>query len=80
MRSAPAQLPDDIEALKRLVLEREAQLEIERHNVRAQQTLIELLQTNIAQRRALCLASVDLARALGVPLEGGARWSAPSET
>lgn len=58
---------------------RDLQVEIEagrlgvREALVAQQTLIELLQTNIAQRRALCLASVDLARALGVPLEGGAR-------
>lgn len=58
---------------------RDLQVEIEagrlgvRESLVAQQTLIELLQTNIAQRRALCLASVDLARALGVPLEGGAR-------
>ena len=48
MRTAPAQLPDDIEALKRLVLEREAQLELERHNVRAHQTLIEYLKLQIA--------------------------------
>jgi len=58
---------------------RDLQVEIEagrlgvREALVAQQTLIEMLQTNIAQRRALCLASVDLARALGVPLEGGAR-------
>ncbi len=58
---------------------RDLQAEIEtgrlavREALPAQQTLIELLQTNIAERRALCLASVDLARALGVPLEGGAR-------
>lgn len=58
---------------------RDLQVEIEagrlgvRESLVAQQTLIELLQTNIAERRALCLASVDLARALGVPLEGGAR-------
>ncbi|MBK6280007.1 MAG: IS66 family transposase [Gammaproteobacteria bacterium] len=53
MRSAPAQLPDDIEALKRLVLEREAQLEIERHNVRAQQTLIEYLKLQIAKLKRM---------------------------
>lgn len=58
---------------------RDLQTEIEagrlgvREALVAQQTLIELLQTNIAQRRALCLASVGLARALGVPLEGGTR-------
>lgn len=58
---------------------RDLQVEIEagrlgvRESLVAQQTLIELLQSNIAERRALCLASVDLARALGVPLEGGVR-------
>lgn len=58
---------------------RDLQVEIEagrlgvREALVAQQTLIELLQTNITERRALCLASVELARALGVPLEGGAR-------
>lgn len=53
MRTAHARLPDDIEALKRLVLEREAQLEIERHNVRAQQTLIEYLKLQIAKLKRM---------------------------
>ena len=53
MRTSSAQLPDDIEALKRLVLEREAQLEIERHNVRAQQTLIEYLKLQIAKLKRM---------------------------
>ena len=53
MRSARTPLPDDIEALKRLVLEREAQLEIERHNVLAQQTLIEYLKLQIAQLKRM---------------------------
>ena len=39
----------------------------------AQQPLIELLQANIAERHALCLASIQLARALGVSLEGSAQ-------
>ena len=39
----------------------------------AQQVLIELLRASIEARRAWCLASVDLARALGLPLERGAR-------
>lgn len=39
----------------------------------AQQALIELLQTNLAERLELCLASVRLARALGRPLEEGLR-------
>jgi transposase len=46
-------LPDDIEALKRLVLEREEALEIERHNVRTQQTLIEHLKLQIARLKRL---------------------------
>ena len=53
MRSAPAQLPDDIEALKRLVLEREAQLEIARHNERAHLTLIEHLKLQIARLKRM---------------------------
>jgi cobalt-zinc-cadmium efflux system outer membrane protein len=39
----------------------------------SQQALLELLQTSIAEQKALCLASVELARALGVPLETGTR-------
>jgi len=38
-----------------------------------QQALLELLQTNLSERLELCLASVRLARALGRPLEEGAR-------
>jgi transposase len=53
MRSASAQLPDDIEALKRLVLEREAQLEIARHNERAHLTLIEHLKLQIARLKRM---------------------------
>ena len=37
-----------------------------------QQVLIDLLQANVAARRAWCLASVELALALGVYLEAGA--------
>lgn len=44
-----------------------------RDAVVAQQALIELLRANVEARRAWCLASVDLARALGVPLEGRSR-------
>jgi cobalt-zinc-cadmium efflux system outer membrane protein len=36
----------------------------------AQQALVELLQADIAARRAWCLSSVELARAAGVSLEG----------
>lgn len=53
MRAARDPLPNDIEALKRLVLEREAQLEIERHNVRAHQTLIEYLKLQIAKLKRM---------------------------
>ena len=42
-----------------------------RDAVVAQQALIELLSASVAARRALCIASVDLAKALGVSLEGG---------
>lgn len=38
----------------------------------AQQALIELLQAHLEARRALCVASVELARAAGVALERGA--------
>ncbi len=37
----------------------------------AQRTLIEFLETNIEARRAVCLASVALARAAGVAIERG---------
>jgi transposase len=49
----PHQLPDDIEALKRLLLEREAQLEIARHNERAHLTLIEHLKLQIAKLKRM---------------------------
>lgn len=41
-----------------------------RDAVVAQQALIELLRANVEARRAWCLASVDLAHAVGVSLEG----------
>lgn len=44
-----------------------------RDAVVTQQTLIGLLLDHIAAKRALCMASVDLARAAGVPLERGRR-------
>ncbi len=43
-----------------------------RDAVVTQQALVELLRANVEARRAWCLASVDLARALGLPLEGRA--------
>lgn len=39
----------------------------------AQQALVELLQTHLVLRREVAIASVDLARAAGMPVEGGAR-------
>ena len=53
MRAAADRLPDDIEALKRLVREREAQLEIARHNERAHLTLIEHLKLQIAKLKRM---------------------------
>jgi cobalt-zinc-cadmium efflux system outer membrane protein len=42
-----------------------------RDAVLAQQALIELLQANVAARRAWCQASVELTFAIGLPLERG---------
>jgi cobalt-zinc-cadmium efflux system outer membrane protein len=42
-----------------------------RDAVLAEQSLVELLRSNIEARREWCLASLSLARALGMPLEGG---------
>ncbi len=53
MRAAADRLPDGIEALKRLVREREAQLEIARHNERAHLTLIEHLKLQIARLKRM---------------------------
>jgi cobalt-zinc-cadmium efflux system outer membrane protein len=39
----------------------------------AEQSLIDLLEARVEAKRALCLASVDLARAAGLPLERGPR-------
>jgi cobalt-zinc-cadmium efflux system outer membrane protein len=44
-----------------------------RDAVVAQQSLIGLLRAHIEAKRAASIASVDLARAAGMPLEGGAR-------
>jgi outer membrane protein, heavy metal efflux system len=43
-----------------------------RDAVAVQQALVELLQADVATRRALCFASVELARTLGFPLEKAA--------
>lgn len=44
-----------------------------RDAIAAQQAMIELLQNDVSQRKNLCLASVRLALALGVSLEGGSQ-------
>jgi cobalt-zinc-cadmium efflux system outer membrane protein len=44
-----------------------------RDAILGQQALIDLLRGNIEARRALCIASVELARAAGVPIERGGR-------
>lgn len=59
------------ESLRSLGEEVEAGRLSVRDAVVAQQALVELLSANVAARKAWCLASVDLARALGVPLERG---------
>lgn len=54
-----------------------AEVEVGRLSVRdaivTQQSLLDLLRADIVTRRELCLASVQVARATGVALEGGAR-------
>ena len=39
----------------------------------SQQGLIELLQAYVAERKALCLASLEMAPLLGIAVEGGGR-------
>ncbi|HMI84608.1 MAG TPA: TolC family protein [Polyangiaceae bacterium] len=58
------------ETLRALGQEIEAGRLAVRDAIFAQQTLIELLQANVAAKRALCIASVDLARAVGIALDG----------
>jgi cobalt-zinc-cadmium efflux system outer membrane protein len=72
-----------VRALDRATLERaerslgelSAQIEAGRMSVRdalpAQQALIDLLRAHLEELEALCLASVELARALDLPLERG---------
>lgn len=76
-RAVDAMAPERIRRAEDSLRDLQAEIEAGRLSVRealvAQQTLVELLQMNVAERRALCLASVELARALGLPLEGGAR-------
>lgn len=61
------------QSLRALAQEIEAGRLAVRDAVVAQQTLIDLLLSAVAARRALCVASVDLARVLGIPFEGGPR-------
>lgn len=67
----PERLTRAEESLRALGQEVEAGRIGVRDAVVTQQALIDLLQANVAARRAWCIASVDLARALGVALEAG---------
>ena len=61
------------ESLRRLSLEIQAGRLNVRDALLAQQALVELLQAHVATRRDLAIASVDLARASGMALEGAAQ-------
>ncbi len=69
----PERLKRAEESLRDLGTEIETGRLAVREALLAQQQLIDLLVTNITERRELCLASVELSRALGLPLEGAAR-------
>lgn len=58
-------------ALDAIARELEARRLAVRDALLAQQELVELLRANIEARRQLCLASVELARVAGLPLERG---------
>ncbi|MEY2934312.1 MAG: hypothetical protein RL033_5061 [Pseudomonadota bacterium] len=68
----PAALERAEQSLIHLGTELEAGRLTVREALNAQQALIELLRTHLAERRALCLASIELALAQGVALERGA--------
>jgi hypothetical protein len=53
VRTTLASLPDDIDALKRLVLEREERLELARSDLLVQTTLVEYLKLQIAKLKRL---------------------------
>jgi cobalt-zinc-cadmium efflux system outer membrane protein len=76
-KAALAMTPERMRRAEDSLRDLQTEIEAGRLGVRdalvAQQTLIELLQASIAERRSFCLASVDLAHALGLPLDGGAR-------
>jgi len=69
--------PERITRTERILGDMATEIEAGRLAVRdavvAQQQLMDLLRSQIDARRALSLASVDLALAAGVPLEAGAR-------
>jgi cobalt-zinc-cadmium efflux system outer membrane protein len=73
--AAQAFEPGLLERAERSLAELGRELEAGRLNVRdalqTQQALVELLLAHLAEREALCLASVALARALDLPLEAG---------
>lgn len=68
--------PDDVrqadEALAAIADELKARRMAAREALLLQQPLVELLLTHLETRRQLCFASVELARAAGLPLERGA--------
>ncbi|HEU4534476.1 MAG TPA: hypothetical protein VFS00_10175, partial [Polyangiaceae bacterium] len=68
--------PDDVrqadEALSAIADELKARRMAAREAFLLQQPLVELLLTHLETRRQLCFASVELARAAGLPLERGA--------
>lgn len=69
--------PERVARSEKAIDELAAEIERGRLSVReavvTQQSMLELLRADIAARRDLCLASVAVARATGVALEGGAR-------
>ncbi len=69
----PEQLARAEQSLEAVALEIEAGRLAIRDAIVTQQTLIGLLLDHIEAKRALCVASVDLARASGVALERGQR-------
>ena len=73
-REVDAITPDQVGRAERGVEALAQEITAGRLNVRdallGQQALVELLQARLAARQALSLASVDLARAAGLPLDG----------
>jgi outer membrane protein, heavy metal efflux system len=70
---APERLARAEQSLSALAAEVEAGRLGVRDAIVAQEALVQLLASGLAARRELCLASVDLARAAGIPLERGER-------